>query len=352
MLADLNKGASGADVTEQTHAETEQSLRATRERLQLTVDDVANTLHLSREHILALEAGEFEGLGPQVFVRGYLRGYAKILGLSEQSVLAAFPWSDAQPEGFQTLSVRADDLKPGFYPRAWMLWALLGLVLLIAGLIFIVSTSGTDNDPAAVASTAGTDQAVAPAAESNAGKRPASSLSKPRFTVIEPGLGSVNPAGPRFPVVTTDPVAATTTTIATEAAAEAATETTAEVEAGPETEPDDLNVDNQADSSLVPAAPVVTEARPTTEPAAGKVRLTLSFSDECWVEVADSQRSLLYGLEKPGSVVDLDGVPPFKLFFGNREAVQISLAGKPFAIPAGAADSGNTARFTIKEAPL
>jgi cytoskeleton protein RodZ len=361
MLADSNKASSGAEDAAQPHAETEHSLRATRERLQFTVDDVANALHLSREHILALEAGDFDGLGPQVFVRGYLRGYAKLLGLSEQSVLAAFPLLDVRSEEFQTMSLRADDLKPGFYPRAWMMWAMLGLILLIAGLIFFVSTSGTDKDPAAVASADGSDQTVTPAAATSAaGKRPESSFSKPRFTVIEPGLGSANPAVPGFPITTTDPAAASETTIGTEAATvaatevatEVATETTTAADAGTATAPEGLNADNEADSTLAPAASVLAETSLSSAPAAGKVRLTLSFSDDCWVEVADSQRSLLYGLEKPGSVVDLDGVPPFKLFFGNREAVQIALAGKPFAIPASAADSGNTARFTIKEEQL
>jgi cytoskeleton protein RodZ len=356
MLADSNKAASGAEDAAQSHTETEHSLRATRELLQLTVDDVANALHLSPEHILALEAGDFSGLGPQVFVRGYLRGYAKLLGLSEQSVLAAFPRADALPEEYQTLSVRAEDLKPGFYPRAWMMWALLGLVLLIAGLIFFVRTSDGDKYPEAVASADGADQTVTPAtAASIAGKRAESKISKPRFTVIEPGLGSVSPAAPRFPVATTDPTAVAEATIGTEAATEAATEvateTITEAEAGTEAASDSLNVDNQPDSSLAPAASVVAETSPANAPAAGKVRLTLSFSDECWVEIADSQRSLLYGLEKPGSVVDLDGVPPFKLFFGNREVVQVSLAGKPFPIPVSAAD-GNTARFTIKEEQL
>jgi len=352
MLADSNKTASGAEDAAQSHAETEHSLRATRELLQLTVDDVANALHLSPEHILALEAGDFSGLGPQVFVRGYLRGYAKLLGLSEQSVLAAFPRSDALPEEYQTLSVRAEDLKPGFYPRAWMMWALLGLVLLIAGLIFFVSTSDGDKYPEAVASADGADQTVTPAtAASIAGKRAESKISKPRFTVIEPGLGSDNAAAPRFPVATTDPATVAEATIGTEAATEVATETITEAEAGTVAASDSLNVDNQADSSLAPAASVAADTSAANAPAAGKVRLTLSFSDECWVEIADSQRSLLYGLEKPGSVVDLDGVPPFKLFFGNREVVQVSLAGKPFPIPVSAAD-GNTARFTIKEEQL
>jgi cytoskeleton protein RodZ len=343
MLADSKKDASSADDAARSRTESEHSLRVAREQQQLTVDDVATVLHLSREHIVALEAGDFTRLGPQVFVRGYLRSYAKLLGLPEQSVLTAFPLADMERVEFQTMSVPAD-LRPGFYPRAWMMWAALGLVLLIAALMFLASTLDTDNDRTVGENAGGKDEAVATvAASSTAGKVTDSRADKPRFTVIEPGPESANSSLPRFPVATGISVPEAEPAIAAEVATEAVTEAATEAERAQ----DSLIVDSPAESTLA-LAPVAARTSPDVAPAAGKVRLTLAFSDECWVEIADSQRSLLYGLEKPGSVVNLDGVPPFKLFFGNRQAVEISLSGKPFVIPASAADSGNTARFTIK----
>lgn len=334
MLASSDKEASGTEGTAQLLKQSEHGLRAARELQQLTVDDVANVLHLSREHIVALETGDFARLGPQVFVRGYLRSYARLLGLAEQSVLADFPLGDMQPEEFQTMSVQAE-LKPGFYIRAWMIWALLGLILLVAALIFVASTSDADDDRATAGNDVVVEQSVTPADDSAVGKKVTdSNTGRPRFTVVEPGPESAVSALPRVAVVTAD----------------SATESQAETET--ERVPDSLPVADQTESAVLSTAPVVAEPLPVAASAAGKVTLTLSFSDECWVEIADSQRSLLYGLEKRGAVVNLDGVPPFKLFFGNREAVQITLAGKPFAIPVGASDSGDTARFTIKAEQL
>jgi cytoskeleton protein RodZ len=324
--------------------QSEHGLRAARELQQLTVDDVANVLHLSREHIVALETGDFARLGPQVFVRGYLRSYARLLGLAEQSVLADFPLGDMEPEEFQTMSVQAE-LKPGFYIRAWMIWALLGLILLVAALIFVASTSDADNDRAAAGNDVVVEQSVAPVDDSAVGKKVTdSNTGRPRFTIVEPGPESTVSALPRVAVVTADSATESETETATATATATATET--------ERVPDSLPVAGQTESAALSTAPVVAGPLPVAASAAGKVNLTLSFSDECWVEIADSQRSLLYGLEKRGAVVNLDGVPPFKLFFGNREAVQITLAGKPFAMPVSASDSGNTARFTIKAEQL
>ena len=344
MLASSDKEVSGAEDAAKLGAESESSLRAAREQQQLTVDDVANVLHLSREHIVALETGDFARLGPQVFVRGYLRSYARLLGLPEQSVLADFPLDDMEPEEFQTMSAQAD-LKPGFYFRAWMGWALLALLLLVAALIYLSSNLDADNGRAAAENTGVVKQPASPVTESSIDRKVAGSGAvQPRFTVVEPGLNSAIPALPRVSVANADPV------VVSEVVAEANEK--AEVEAEAERVQDSLTVEIQAEAVAPPTTAVVNETLPAAAPAAGKVRLTLSFSDECWVEIADSQRSLLYGLEKRGAVVNLDGVPPFKLFFGNRKAVQIALAGKPFIIPASATDSGNTARFTIKEEQL
>jgi cytoskeleton protein RodZ len=118
---------------------------------------------------------------------------------------------------------------------------------------------------------------------------------------------------------------------------------------------DTTDTKDTTDTTVAPEAalPVVTQETTTVATSAeGAVSLMLSFSAECWVEIADSKRSLLYGLKKAGAVAMLEGIPPFKLFLGNRQAVQIELAGRPYAIPAGPPDAGNTARFTIEEVPL
>jgi len=55
-------------------------LLAARERQGLTIAQVAESLHVDKAVIEAMESGRFSALGAPVFVRGYLRQYAELLG--------------------------------------------------------------------------------------------------------------------------------------------------------------------------------------------------------------------------------------------------------------------------------
>ena len=56
----------------------------------LSQEDVANQLFLTATMIRQIDEGQFEALGKTAYVRGYLRTYAKVVGLSEDEVVAAF----------------------------------------------------------------------------------------------------------------------------------------------------------------------------------------------------------------------------------------------------------------------
>jgi cytoskeleton protein RodZ len=336
---------SDADNTIDT-AQSGPTLRAAREQQQLSVDDVAHSLHLSRELILALEAGDFEALGPPVFVRGYLRNYARLLGLPQHGVLAGFPAADVEPEEFRTMSLKTE-LKPGVNLYGWLLWSSIGLILLIAAIVLLIVMQDSTVERAAVGNSvvategAADQKVVSVIANSPVAGDVAASNEAELQSAVDPAIPASD---------SNDEAGA-----ATDASADPQAALAANAEPPPASLPDNSAADAASESTVAPAAPipvVPVEVASAATPAEGTVALTLTFSDECWVEIADSRRSLLYGLEKAGAVVNLNGVPPFKLFLGNRQAVQIALAGKPYTIPAGAPDAGNTARFTIEEVQL
>ena len=55
-------------------------LRKVREEANMSVDKVASALMLHPHTLEALEADAYERLPAPAFVRGYLRGYARVLG--------------------------------------------------------------------------------------------------------------------------------------------------------------------------------------------------------------------------------------------------------------------------------
>jgi len=63
-----------------------------KERLKqgLTIEDVANSLHLTVQNINYLENNEFDKLPGDVFVRGYLRLYARLLGLYSDDLISNY----------------------------------------------------------------------------------------------------------------------------------------------------------------------------------------------------------------------------------------------------------------------
>jgi cytoskeleton protein RodZ len=66
-------------------------LREARERLNLSVAEVAAQIKFAPRQIEALESGDFKHLPEAAFLRGFVRSYAKILNLDAQPLLAAMP---------------------------------------------------------------------------------------------------------------------------------------------------------------------------------------------------------------------------------------------------------------------
>lgn len=64
-------------------------LREERKRQQLSIGDVSRHLKLSIRQVEALETNDFEQFGGSVFVHGFLRNYAKLLGLQVAPLIHA-----------------------------------------------------------------------------------------------------------------------------------------------------------------------------------------------------------------------------------------------------------------------
>jgi cytoskeletal protein RodZ len=65
-------------------------LRRAREQKALTVGDLSAATKVPRSAIELLEAGSLHGLPAQVFVRGFIRSYAKAVGIAESEPLSLY----------------------------------------------------------------------------------------------------------------------------------------------------------------------------------------------------------------------------------------------------------------------
>lgn len=81
---------------EKTEAGPGERLRAAREAAGLSVEEVAERLNLLQYFVRALEENNYQRIRGDTFVRGYLRNYARLLGLDPDEFVAC--WRQARPE--------------------------------------------------------------------------------------------------------------------------------------------------------------------------------------------------------------------------------------------------------------
>lgn len=322
--------ATRAAATGQTDPAGE--LRAAREALQMSVDDVAEALHLDLDIVAALDRGDFDALGAAVFVKGYLRGYARLVGLDEDRIVAGYTPAHPDPDEFRSVSM-PQEVKPAFSLPLAVAWIAMGL-LVLGFLIYLLSGDSADDE---IAEDDFIEQPAESAAAESAGELTSSiEAALPDDFVIEESAAAVAPAAAATNPATDSSVARATT----------AAQTTAEADRDGEPA--------SAAKPLAEAAPAAA-SRAVPEPVtitADTVRLELVFSAECWVELADARQRLLYGLEKPGSRRTFDAMLPLRFYLGDASAVQIRIADADYTIPAGVRTGRKTARFAVRAEDL
>jgi hypothetical protein len=77
-------------VKQHTDTGIGRALRSAREHRGKSIEDAARETRVRTDYLDALEREAFETLGSDVYVRGFLRSYAKYLGLNSEKVVSAY----------------------------------------------------------------------------------------------------------------------------------------------------------------------------------------------------------------------------------------------------------------------
>lgn len=113
-------------------------LKQARERAGLSVEKVAKDLHLDTQAIQAIEVNRFKDLGAPVYAKGYLRKYAKLLGVTEEGVMQGYQkmGDTTVPDPVPvTLHAIPETRKP---LPGWIWRTVIGL-LVLAGLVTLLN---------------------------------------------------------------------------------------------------------------------------------------------------------------------------------------------------------------------
>lgn len=253
-------------------------LAAAREELNLSVADVARHLKLSPAQVEALEEGAYERLPGRVFVRGFLRNYAKLLGLDPQPLLRRLDHEMPQPPVEDERPPATPAVMPTGERARWPLYAGIAATIIVA---LAAYEFGFNSPPA-------------PAPE------PATSTTPAEATTVAPAAGLTASAAPA-------PL----------------TDTPAPLGSGP--------VALAPPSPPGEAAAAEATARAAGAPRAeGERELRLRFEEESWVEIRDRDGKVIFSkLNRPGAEERVVGAPPLKLVIGNARGVRLEMDNQP-----------------------
>jgi cytoskeleton protein RodZ len=291
-------------------------LRREREARGMSEQQAAEALNLDPAVLASLEANDFNALGAPVFVKGHLRRYATLLGLSEDELLASYERSKQHVDEPTLVPKSRLEMLPARNRPRWP--------LIVGGAVaFLLAAAGV-----AYLSEHGLPWQQQPAAETTEAAEPAdvqASQAAPAATP-EPAPDSSLPQAEQDAATSarTDagaPPAFTSGSAATDAAA---TGVAASAATGPATSP----------------------ATPPAAPLPGQVSLQLRFAADSWVEVFDgSGKAVVFELGKAGTERSLTATAPLSVTLGNGPGVTVSINGR--TQPAPAAGGQALVRFSV-----
>ncbi|MBY6186171.1 DUF4115 domain-containing protein [Marinobacter hydrocarbonoclasticus] len=295
-------------------------LKAARERAGLTTQQVAQRLNLRHSVVQGMEQDSFEPGTSVTYIRGYVRNYARLVGLDEGRLNQALdglhqvePTPNMQSFSRRTNREKADN--------RWM----MATWVIAAGILGLVIWWWLANeDTRQVAPQSQPAQVQAPAAE----QQPEAELPQPdqeaqSEEVSEPAYPGSESAG-EIEMGVTPPV--------TESASES------EPESSPVVEQPEQPVASESAAEVADAS--------TTDAATS--RLAISLNAECWMLVQDANGEvLLEGLKLDGFNTELEGEAPFSLRIGAPEAVSLVFNGE--AVDLSTFRAGRVARLTLPQ---
>lgn len=157
-------------------------LRAAREAQGLTLEEIAASTRIPRRHLQTIEEGRYDGLPAPTYSAGFIKSWARRLGLNGQVLADEFRAEMGGIAVERTQSLPYEPADPRRTPPVGlaMLALLVGVVLLLGYLYW----RGTTEQPSRIAATA-TDQA-APKPVAAAAAVPAAPVAAPAVTAPQP----------------------------------------------------------------------------------------------------------------------------------------------------------------------
>ncbi len=320
-------------------------LKALRESQELDLARVATLLHLSEEKLEALEADDYSRLPGPVFVQGYLRNYARFLGVPTEPILTAY--HRLQPESGHLPDLKiaqvSHEVGSSHVVIRLITWLLvIGLLALV-----VVWWRGYLQWPGQSSQQLSEGAGVVGDQAAESGEEAFSPDAIPLAEISDEGPSTlVIPQAAVESDIPSEPV--NSAIPSSDAPAPAVTGTVQENDAAAS-----LPVADPADAQPAPLpapveervlAPIAQQSSDVV--ASGSERVVVRFDGTSWTKISDaSGRFNIMGEIKAGTTQPLQGTPPFNLVLGKAAVVRVFVDGREIDITPYT--RGNVVRMTL-----
>jgi len=299
------------------------TLAAAREEQQRSLESVAADLHLQPEVVRAIENGDEAKVPAPTFLRGYVRSYARLLGLDDTSLTAQLPLlNEYRPVPLKRVGMRRSGVS---LPRMkWLVWILLLAALAV---MIIYGVPAVERLWSQRSSEPVSDQLQLPLAGSEESPESAE-------TVLLPAPDEL-PVGEE-PVISAEVPETVQSVVG--GALVGQPESDEEKQSEPK---QTISVEAEADKEKSP------ESRKPAPQAAGPAVIQMRFIEDSWVEMEANGRKLVVGVQPAGSERTVRAEPPIQILLGNAPGVEITYRGE--AVDITSHQRGKVARLTLDD---
>ena len=322
-------------------------LVAARKSRGLSQEEVGDSLNLAPQTVEWLETDNYEKLPANAFTQGYLRNYAKHLGIDADAVIVAYQATAEVPTENWTAAVRP--ARPGIadyfhrHPGVFLTGASVAAGLLVLAVLVAVWPEDSPEATDAVTDVAGEDVA---GEEVDASASESSAVDSARTPIPVGDPGSAQSAGPQGALAgsLTGSVTDSATGQGRAASRPAGRFSQPVLPSSAASRPTTPRVDPRDPLAHIPIAqtfPVeggsvelVSDDDPVITPAeagvrrvtpVGSDRISVRFAQDCWFEVKDLEGKQLFAtLGKPGDALELVGAGPFQLVLGYAFGAELT----------------------------
>jgi len=348
-------------------------LQVARIEQSISIDDIARQMNLNAKILQSIEDDDYSDIQSPIFMRGYLRTYARLVGLDEDKMIRMFSDFYQQDDPvIKAIGNTIPEISSNDIRVKWMTYAvILGLLVLLsiwwvnnyrADLLGGEATSSSNSMPTETSKIVASqnDRAVI----------------TPDIKMIEP-KSEKNEMSDVEKIITTDSDLANTSIAKDDTAEQIVEEISPEQEA---TSVQEIVKDKNTEVVVLNEGPALTEVSEVVEPVKEDIKqlketvaatqtlsvkkkytketsapsgsdvLELNIVAASWGNIKDASKfKLVQDLLKAGTSYRLIGEAPFNIFLGNGYGVEITLNGRSIDFSKHIKSSNNTARFELEK---